>query len=192
MGDLPANDNYNGFSGQVKLNAGDILSFRSGASGTLSNSNTNHWVGITKQSGPAVVLATEIIAASYFLSSNTSFTNQINFDGKLFDTHNAVTTGASWKFTAPITGIYQVSTSISWNSGSPNSGAVLFKNGSSVLFITNAWGSGGGDNFQVTGSALIQLNAGDTIDLRPGGTTTLTGTASPTYVTTISINRLNN
>jgi hypothetical protein len=45
-----ASDNYNqGWSSQVYLNAGDVLSFRVSLTSTLSNSATGHWISICSQ-----------------------------------------------------------------------------------------------------------------------------------------------
>ena len=53
-----------------------------------------------------------IIAARYTSTSGQSVPNAtdvlIDFATKDYDTYNAVTTGASWKFTAPIGGYYQI------------------------------------------------------------------------------------
>ena len=91
----------------------------------------------------------------------------INFDVKQYDTHNAVTTGASWGFRAPTAGIYRVSATFYTSTSSRN--LRLFKNGSVAIGIL---GYTGVNSLQI--STSIQLLAGDIIDLRfqisPGST----------------------
>lgn len=58
------------------------------------------------------------ISAGYGRSSAQTFTTGVaatfDFNVKQHDTHNAVTTGASWVFTALIPGHYSISSKISW------------------------------------------------------------------------------
>ncbi len=129
---------------------------------------------------------TRVVAASYYVSSNTSVGSgvQINFDTKLFDTYAAVTTGASaWKFIAPVTGIYNVAASIRLN----NTGVdcSVYKNGSNYAYIVTSETAGEINS----GSVLVQLNAGDFVDIRPDGSVTVDGGAAP-YFTSVSISRL--
>jgi hypothetical protein len=111
---------------------------------------------------------TRVVAASYYVSSshtvNTGSEDRINFDGLNIDTHAAVTTGGSWVFKTPVSGIYEIFSFLSANSSSNTSYNVqikLYKNGSfnTYLYAVNAsmtsWGA--------SGSALLQLVAGDTL-----------------------------
>jgi len=53
--------------------------------------------------------ATSRVFAHYYATGFTPAINaQLNFDTEVEDTHDAVTTGASWKFTAPLAGLYQI------------------------------------------------------------------------------------
>jgi hypothetical protein len=95
----------------------------------------------------------------------------IDFEDKEFDSHNAVTTGASWKFTAPISGTYNISVSVGFGSISWTAGEevdlVVYKNGSnnSNLLLKEFEATG---SFAMihSGSTLISLNEGDYIDAR--------------------------
>lgn len=104
---------------------------------------------------------TRVIAAKYFLAGGvtSSPTAPINFATKSIDTHNAVTTGSNWKFTAPVAGIYRVSSGIEITAGAAYYN--IFKNGvaDAVLASTAA-------GILYGGTALISLIAGDYIDLR--------------------------
>lgn len=107
-----------------------------------------------------------IVEADYAVLTGTSATvnNQINFDSVIKDTHAAVTTGSSWKFTSPVTGSYEVSVTgaaagsntLIWN---------LFKNGSFYRAILTTYGNAGTGSVN-SGSCRVELNAGDYIDVR--------------------------
>jgi hypothetical protein len=153
------------------VTSGSTISFTpfASANGTITTAN----VSIFRLSGPAVVQATESVNASYYVSANfaASTTVPINFDTKEFDSHGAVTpSGTAWKFTAPVTGTYQVS-ACPFTSGSANNIA-LYKNGLAYKFMFNTQGSQPG-----SGTVLVRLLAGDYIDVRPSGSATVTGGA---------------
>lgn len=103
---------------------------------------------------------TRVVAARYTVAASTALTGAqpTNFSTKDFDTHNAVTTGASWNFKAPVSGIYSVST----NQDTVAANSVqLFKNGSFYQYLTS-----NAANIVGCGNCLISLNAGETIDVR--------------------------
>lgn len=76
--------------------------------------------------GSYAQLTSEPVNARYTLTSstgNSSFADVtdeiIDFDTQDFDnTNSSITTGGSWKFTAPISGIYKINSMITWNSTS--------------------------------------------------------------------------
>ena len=51
------------------------------------------------------------VAAKYMYATAVSASPSapLNPVTKLYDTHNAVTTGANWRFIAPVAGVYRVS-----------------------------------------------------------------------------------
>jgi hypothetical protein len=112
------------------------------------------------------------VNASYYISAgaSTAVNVQFNFDTKVYDSHNAVTTGAgAWKFTAPISGKYQVSSCI-YNAAATNNTVTLFKNGSLYRYmgysvVNSATG------LAVPMTTTLFLNAGDYIDVRSGNNT---------------------
>lgn len=169
------------------LRSGQTISIRCGSSITAAALGS---LSISKIQSPAVISATETIAASYWLSANfsASTTTPINFDSKEFDTHSAVTTSASaWKFTAPVSGTYQISEQLYLTVGS-NTGITIYKNGSAYKFAGNATNNNGQSH---ANSTLVQLLAGDTIDLRPIAAVTVAGAALNTQsASTISILRV--
>jgi hypothetical protein len=118
-------------------------------------------------------------------NANPGSANPINFDTKLFDTHAAVTTGVgTWKFTAPVSGFYQIESVVQLGAAVSLS-LFLYKNGSQYQYY-NASATAG---FYLNGSSVIQLNAGDFIDLRVNASATFNG-GGPPYESMISINRL--
>ena len=156
------------FTGTVLCNAGDLLDLRPNNTYDAATSTTLNFERI---SGPSVITATETVAASYCISAAaaTAINVQFNFDSKIFDSHNAVTTGAgTWKFTAPVSGKYQVSSSIIHTA--LNNTMTIFKNGSLYrnmgYNITNS-----ASGASIPGITTIQLNAGEYIDVRSGSNT---------------------
>lgn len=133
---------------------------------------------------------TRVVSARYFVTSAASTTtpNPINYDTKDWDTHAAVTTGATtWKFTCPVTGYYVVESS---NNPSTQSAHFLYKNGVKAYCLGNSTSSSGSPS---TGCTLIQLNAGDTIFIAANNTQTpaVAGTGTTiSNVNYISIHRL--
>lgn len=135
---------------------------------------------------------TRVVSASYYANANftSNTTTPADFNTKVFDTHNAVTTGAAWKFTAPIAGYYHVSFGISTNPTS--TGAirpfVIYKNGAVAAYIASGEAA---TSTVISGSHTIQLNAGDYLDVRGTSSTTYGGgTVGTLAASTISIERL--
>jgi len=154
-------------------NAGDLLDIRpDGNLGAMSGS----FIAIEKvSSGSQIIAPVETVACSYYsASTQTSLTSQINFGTKLYDTHGAVTTGASWKFTAPMAGKYRVSTFLY---GSTNSWINLYKGNS--LFM-KSFGYLDNSNFINSCYGEIDLLAGEYIDIRPETSSSIEGAATLT------------
>jgi hypothetical protein len=121
---------------------------------------------------------TRVVAATYFRNTNQSVSSGtiIDFSQRAFDTHAAVTTGASWRFTAPVPGVYDVSLTIHGGDSTTTS-YQLFKNGVFVSFILTT-----NSAIIFSGARDIDLNANDYIDIRANATTTVTGTNSSTVI----------
>lgn len=138
-------------------------------SGSFSN------LSIQRLSGPAVVAATEAVNAHYQSTQTTSFVTNgtiLNFDTKVFDSHNAVTTGGSWGFKAPVSGTYKVSALVAVNNaqagtGGQASGIELWKNGVvyEVMGIVTLQQTASVNIFP-SGSTSIKLLAGDVLTIR--------------------------
>lgn len=112
----------------ISLFAGDYIDLRngSGSTATLASDSGVNSIEIERISGPSQIASSEFVGAKYTSSSGQSIPSAVrtivDFATKEYDTHNSVTTGAFWKFTAPISGTYRVSyssafTSASWVNG---------------------------------------------------------------------------
>ena len=174
----------------TNLKAGQQISLR--GAHTAINGFSSYGLFINRLSGPSAIAASETVAASYWCSVNTATTaaNPINYDVKDYDTHSAVTTGAAWKFTVPISGKYFVSGVFYINAGG-NSGFSLYKNGVRVRIMGIATSASNQDSMPF--SVTTNLIAGDTIDIRPTGNVTNVGVVSGTLIAShIQITRTGN
>lgn len=200
--DVSENTSARKFTAQVsesaiKLIKGDTLRVTFSESLPTVNLDTaarGNRFSIAKVQGPSAIAANELVAAIY--ESNTGQT--INTAGEIFDaedkikdTHSAVTTGASWKFTAPVSGTYNVSAAIQWLSYNFTTARrvalELRKNGAVYRVLDEFIGqSTVNAAFTLSGSALVELNAGDYIDVYAdqdsGGGEALTTDATTNYI----------
>lgn len=165
----------------VQCNAGDIIQVwaaqtSGGSLNALGNFST--FLMGSRLSGPSTIAASETVRAYYTAPGGQSIANNdttqtVNFSTKVYDSHNAVTTGAAWKFTAPISGAYHVSAS---TLADPTAGWDATEVWTNRLYDSagNILVGLGALNAQTTysgivngrGSATIYLNAGDWIQLR--------------------------
>jgi hypothetical protein len=104
-------------------------------------------------------------------SLTTGVSAIINFEDKTFDDFGTVTTGGSWKFTAPKTGYYRVSSSILFNNSatwSLDEPLALYLNKNGTLYATLMQYAAAGSvtsNLGLNGSTIVRLNKGDYIHL---------------------------
>lgn len=155
--------------------------------GTVSPAVYKQWNDVTLawEIFGANITATAFPVARASLSAGASFAAgvPINFDTIDFDTFASITVGASWKFTAPQTGYYSVSVVLDHGGGSDGD-IELRKNGTTNCYLTYANTSP--PNI-ASGSAIIQLNAGDYIHVSGNGaSTTYTGGTPPSTLISIS------
>jgi hypothetical protein len=132
------------------------------------------------------------VVARYVGSSSSFSTETVqNFATKVTDTHGAVTTGGSWKFTAPIAGFYDVKMHLEFSTAVYAVGnyveAYLRKNGAQVSTLAQFTAqTTSGISIDIAGTDTIYLNQGDYIDIscitnRSGGLSP-NGSAQYTYV----------
>lgn len=110
-----------------------------------------------------------LIAARYTTTAGQSIANSgmtiVDFGTKDYDTVGAVTTGGSWKFTAPKSGYFDIKTSITFLSSTVVAGnslyVALFKNGTVYSYP-------GFHTHQASGTYQASINAADSIYLLKG------------------------
>ena len=111
--------------------------------------------------------ATRVVAAKCYASTTgtANTTTPINYDTKIYDTHGAVTTGAGWTFTCPVSGFYQINTFINSTIASGSAVISVYKNGTAL----EAFGILNSTITESNVSTTIQLVSGDQIQIRSGG-----------------------
>lgn len=153
------------------LQTGDLISFRFGANATLTSSDFGIFlVGSQGANGAS----SQVIGATYHCSTSQAGTSSapFNFDTKDVDTTGNVTVGSSWRFIAPKSGTYYVggfllTAAVAFNT------VDIYKNGSDSGQLLATFLNIGGGAVYSTGSTLIQLNAGEYIDIRPASSVSL-------------------
>lgn len=124
------------------------------------------WQASTSISTTEAILSTVKARYTRITAQSLNSATIMDFSTKDYDTHNAVTTGASWKFTAPKSGYYKVRAGLQWVSRSyttgNNVGIQLYKNGS-------FYSQGGGlVSAPTTASYILSNQHSDTVYLRQG------------------------
>jgi hypothetical protein len=160
---------------KIYLKAGDVVRWQISNGVQAINLIYNLNVGLKRISSPQTIAMGEVVAARYSTASGQSIPNNtgtiINFNTKEYDTHNAVTTGSNWKFTAPVAGEYHVSSHVLYDAfAAAGVGAMsirVYKNDSphTDLGRTVFNAEGNATNKPAFGSTDVQLNAGDTINI---------------------------
>jgi hypothetical protein len=184
----------------LDLVAGDVIYLQvyqeTGGSIPSSGDPVYDWFCIERLSGSQTLAAADSVTAIYKTSAGQSISNTtitiVDFGTKELDLTNSVTTGASWKFTAPISGTYLICgmcTFVSNNTGVRE--LYLYKNGSSWSHLYTSDAAQSSQASGMPGSRLIYLNAGDYIDLRVnqtcGGPLTLDASTSTNSVSIVRV-----
>lgn len=116
-----------------------------------------------------------LVAASYNTSAEQVIPHGehtvLDFETKLYDTHNAVTTGAAWKFTVLVEGLYLVSGSLmfaitqTWGYGNAATLNVRVDEViTAALCRKDNYPSGIGVYMNLNGSVHLYLSTGDNVD----------------------------
>jgi|GEM_PF-3380536 len=177
----------------LELNAGDTIDLY-----YQNYAATETWsvraYSITKLQAPTTISATERVAAIYSTTSQTITAGGarqiVNASTKELDDFNAVTTGASWKFTAPVAGLYEVKyvsehSSVTLTTGASLT-AELYKNGSLYKPIAAyAQQAATAVSPLISGAVNVSLNAGEYVDVREavGGSVSATISNATIYIT---------
>lgn len=168
---------FAGVSGSLGLASGIINPTAPFSFGNLDNISFHCKVPIIGLSSNVLMsnnAASRLVAARFLMSTNKSVstTQPADFDTLLLDTHGAVTTGSSWKFTAPVSGTYNISW-LGYHTSNSAREVRIYKNGSyyALLGVTQAIAA------VSQASNTIDLIAGDSIDFRCNTSDTLQGAA---------------
>jgi hypothetical protein len=144
-----------------------------GASGSFPRNDGSGNLTWTTSTG-----GTAIYTAAYYASTGgtSSTATPINFDTQVYDANGLVTTGAAWKFTAPVAGKAVVKSFA--QSGTANDSYVaVYKNGSK--YKTFAYCSDGTSVSLINGEGFtVPLSAGDYFDIRTLDSMAWTGNAT--------------
>jgi hypothetical protein len=146
-------------------------------------------------------LFTRPVVATYVTDAGQSFSHgveaTINFEDQVIDTHGAVTPGASWVFTAPLSGYYAVSAAVLLNTSTAWAKAEVARlkivaAGVQVYSISTGWDSSAAAHYvPVLCDWIGYIEAGQTIDARlfqnSGGAQTLYTTATFNRITIFRI-----
>lgn len=142
--------------------------------------------------GRLAALETPVVAARYlakqdYMKPLTAGTDEalLDFSVREFDTHGAVTTGDDWKFTAPKSGLYFVTTSVVCKQVGGGIALCLFKAGGRVAYL-NQMISPSDKDTTLGGSTVVQLREGETLDIRASAfgkpRQTVIGSSNATWV----------
>lgn len=158
----------------VSVSAGDTIDFScnqsSGSSATvfldlsmteISNANKNV-LSNTKLQQQAVTAKYKMNGSTATPTLSNGVTTVIDFNLKDFDTHDAVSTGSGWVFTAGDAGYYEVSSivALTTNSGLNSLNMNVQKNGSPDTRVNLTL-----TDVVCSGDTIIQLDAGETINV---------------------------
>lgn len=150
------------------------------------------WLYVTGSLAESVVARYQTAAGQSLANSTTTI---VNFATEAFDSHDAVTVGSSWKFTAPIDGIYRITSIVTFAANATGVRQLdIYKNGASNAIIgLTPYTISTGTSTLFGGAASLDLTKGDYVDIRAwqnsGGALALISNATANV---ISIERVGN
>lgn len=187
--------NASGATVLTDLNVGDVISFRSGVSLTVSSDTVSSFT-ITKISGSSTVGVNEVVTLSYVNTAGTSIGTTatiVPFATKEWDSHGLWNSTNANAFTARTADRYQVSvvlTNVGVNLATNQGFFVdIYKNGTFYKHVGSGLGTGVLNNHCVSGTVDIQLNAGEYFDVRAISSVATTLLTSNGY-NSISVKRI--
>jgi hypothetical protein len=93
----------------------------------------------------------------------------LQYNSVTYDTHGAITTGAGWKFTAPVSGYYRVQLSATRSTSGVQSHVVYVSGVIYQFVMTNVSGT----TSYMSGATTVYLNAGQYLDIRTDNAATI-------------------
>ena len=177
IGDTQQTDTY--LAGVVHIASNLVVS------GTCSAASySGNGAGLTNLNLPAHPLLFAVLTTNLTISNNIEqriwFNSNLSSNGIAYSTSSGVTITS--------TGIYQVNTTVAWQSVPSSTACILWlvKNGTDYLRVQN----NPSQNNSLTLSTAIPLNAGDTVDFHvwqnAGSPINIGGNASPAYQSYLS------
>ena len=133
-------------------------------SAALTSDVTANFFHVKKLNNSSLIANTELVACKYSTNAGQSISSGsyeiVDFEDKSYDTHNAVTVGASWKFTAPYSGKYHISAKTIFDTITLDSGEVvwsgIYKNGAANSYKVA---------HQAIGTGAVAVSADINIDI---------------------------
>lgn len=179
----PSGNLGNGTIFLPNLKSGDTVSLRSDQTSTLAN--LGH-ISLVRISGPAAIAATESVNVAYGSTAGStiggSYTLQ-TFTANEIDTHGAW--NGTDTFTAPIAGQYSISAGILTAAVTLSTiqgvTLVVFRNGVAYRVLDKVNGTGASNSYLLTGSDLIRLKAGETLQIYASGSVATSQSTSGGY-----------
>jgi hypothetical protein len=189
--------NYGAGSRLVSCNAGDTISIASNQAATATVGGNTFQV--KRLSGPSVIAATESVNASYYTTSTGAMAvgtpATVVFASKNFDSHNAYNT-TTGLYTAPVSGKYQVSCTITTNSVSSIHSLVveIWKTGAASPYNRYSVSRLATVVSALVGvpNTVINLVAGETVEIRVGITSATSNFDGNAYGNNFFITRVGN
>jgi len=189
-------------SNKVFLLAGDFIDFRffqnTGAAMTLSAFSFYNLVSISLIQGSQTLLGGETIGCRYTTGATQAIGTAtiVDFATRTYDSHLAVTTGASWRFTAPVSGLYSVKSRFLTAASTLAQRFTydIFKSGvtTNANVVSHEKETTNSSRHNAAGGDTIRLLAGEFIDLRGSATGATTNLSGDTSFNFIAIERVGN
>lgn len=166
--------------------------FAQNSTAATTSAGNSYW-NIKKLSSPTTISATEVVAAKYTGTTTGSIgpaANVTTYPTRVFDTHNAYSGGA---YTAPVSGLYHITASNDiTGTEALNSETTLLVtvDGSTNSYLASLRSPGTVTNTAISGSALVQVNAGQLIRIALYTDIGTPAYTSNTIVPSFSIHRI--
>lgn len=186
----------------VFLNSGDYVEAFIHGNGNNSASHltlTERKFTVSRDNGQSQIATSDTVTAKYTTNTAQSINSAtiVDFEDKSWDDTNSVTVGASWKYTAPVSGKYHVQAGVAFGSAvyaiNDRILMYIYKGGVQDTLIASATAqSTTSSGHAVTGGGDVRLLAGEFIDIRVTNGRGATNTGNNPVDNYVSIERVGN